>query len=136
MHYFDIYILARTQHFLHITKTRLCNFDPLKPHFNIAKLGFTGVYVIFLISAQKYRLWVLSEYISEKYQNFYLKISIFLVVNFSVYLNRRVFVMVFACAPNEDSSQPAHSPKQVRGFCVRFKTLSVVGFTKSSLRRR
>ena len=38
--------------FLLITKTRLYNFDPLKPHFYIVKLGFTGVCVIFLISAQ------------------------------------------------------------------------------------
>ena len=37
---------------LTITKTRLYNFDPLKPHFYIVKLGFTGVYIIFLISAQ------------------------------------------------------------------------------------
>ena len=29
----------------------------------------------------------------EKYQNFYLKIFIFLVLKFSVYLNRLVFVM-------------------------------------------
>ena len=36
-----------------ITKTYLYNFDPLKPHFYIVKLGFTGVYIIFLISAQK-----------------------------------------------------------------------------------
>ena len=36
----------------HITKTRLYNVDPLKPHFFIVKLGFTGVYIIFLISAQ------------------------------------------------------------------------------------
>ena len=42
-----------------ITKTCLYNFDPLKPHFCIVKLGFTGVYIIFLISAQKHRLWVL-----------------------------------------------------------------------------
>ena len=42
-----------------ITKTCLYNFDPLKPHFYIVKLGFTGVYVTFLISAQKHRLWVL-----------------------------------------------------------------------------
>ena len=35
-----------------ITKTYLYNFDPLKPHFFIVKLGFTGVYIIFLISAQ------------------------------------------------------------------------------------
>ena len=41
-----------------ITKTCLYNFDPLKPHFYIVKLGFTGVYIIFLISAQKHRLWV------------------------------------------------------------------------------
>ena len=36
----------------------LYNFDPLKPHFYIVKLGFTGVYVIFLISTQKHRMWV------------------------------------------------------------------------------
>ena len=31
-----------------ITKTCLYNFDPLKPYFSIVKLGFTGVYIIFL----------------------------------------------------------------------------------------
>ena len=60
-------------------KTCLYNFDPLKPHFYIVKLGFKGVYIIFLISAQKYRLWVLVrtsthnicfEQKCEKYQNF------------------------------------------------------------------
>ena len=35
-----------------ITKTCLYNVDPLKPHFYIVKVGFTGVYIIFLISAQ------------------------------------------------------------------------------------
>ena len=30
-----------------ITKTCLCNFDPLKPNFYIIKLGFTGVCIIF-----------------------------------------------------------------------------------------
>ena len=34
-----------------IMKTCLYNFDPLQPHFYIVKLGFTGVYIIFLISA-------------------------------------------------------------------------------------
>ena len=43
----------------HITKTSLYNFDPLKPHFYIVKLGFIGVYFISLISVQKHRLWVL-----------------------------------------------------------------------------
>ena len=85
-----------------ITKTRLYNFDPLKPNFYIVKLGFTGVYIIFLIFAQKHRLWVLVRtassiyvlsnnvknikvYLSENFQ--------FLEVKFSIYLNRRVFVM-------------------------------------------
>ena len=38
--------------FINITKTYLYNFDPLKPHFYIVKLGFTGVIINFLISAQ------------------------------------------------------------------------------------
>ena len=41
------------------TFTHPYNFDPLKPHFYKVKLGFTRVYIIFLISAQKHRLWVL-----------------------------------------------------------------------------
>ena len=39
---------------------------PLKPHFYIVKLGFTGVYIIFLISAQKHRLWVLVRTASSR----------------------------------------------------------------------
>ena len=35
-----------------ITKTCLYNFDPFEPHFYIVELGFTGVYIIFLIIAQ------------------------------------------------------------------------------------
>ena len=66
---------------LTITKTCLYNFDPLKSHFYIVKLGFTGVYIIFLISAQKHRLWVPTIYVlSRNMKNiriFYLKIFIF-----------------------------------------------------------
>ena len=89
--------------------TYLYNFDALKLHFYLVRVGFTGVYIIFLISAQKHRLWVLvrnalsrrfyqvpsinvlgrnmkiSDFLSEHYQ--------FLVVKFSIYLNRHVFVM-------------------------------------------
>ena len=36
-----------------ITKTRLYNFDPLKPHVYIVKRGFTGIHIIFLIFAKK-----------------------------------------------------------------------------------
>ena len=68
---------------------------PVKRNFYIIKLGFTGVDIIFLISAQKHRLWVLvrtaSFYVffrmlSENFQ--------FSVVKFLIYLNRCVFVMI------------------------------------------
>ena len=36
-----------------ITETRLYNFDPLKFHFYIVKLGFTGIHIIFLKIAKK-----------------------------------------------------------------------------------
>ena len=65
---------------------------PLNPTFFIVKLGFTEVYIIFLISAQKHRLWVLVRTASPSFslsQNFQ-----FLEVKFSLYLNRRVFVML------------------------------------------
>ena len=52
-----------------IMKTYLYNFDPLKPHFYIVKLGFPGVYIIFLISAQKHRLWVLVRTASTSTHN-------------------------------------------------------------------
>ena len=85
--YFFFYIASSI-----ITKTCLYNFDPLKPHFYIVKLGFTGIYIIFLISVQKHRLWVLirtasaRRFLSENFR--------FLEVKFSIYLNRRVFVMI------------------------------------------
>ena len=44
--------------FVDVTKTRLHNFAPFTPTYFV-KLGFTRVYIIFLISAQKHRLWVL-----------------------------------------------------------------------------
>ena len=56
--------LAKIQMSL-IMKTCLYNFDPLKTHFYIVKLGFTGVYIIFLISAQKQKLWVLVRTTSD-----------------------------------------------------------------------
>ena len=75
-----------------ITKTYLYNFDPLKPHFYIVKLGLTGVYIIFLISAQNIDCFV---QIYEKYLSFLSENFQFLEITFSIYLNRRVFVMVF-----------------------------------------
>ena len=51
---------------INITKTCLHNINPLKTHFYIVKLGFIGVYIIFLISAQKHRLWVLVRIASQR----------------------------------------------------------------------
>ena len=50
-----------------IMKTCLNNFDSLKPHFYIVKLGFTRVYIIFLIFAQKHRLWLLARTASSRW---------------------------------------------------------------------
>ena len=68
-----------------ITKTCLYNFDPLKPHFYMVKLGFTGVYIILLFllkntdavltSTGTHNLCFEEKY--EIYQNFYLKMFIF-----------------------------------------------------------
>ena len=81
--------MLRVLNLKHISKTCQYNIDPLKPHFYIIKLGFSGVYIDFLIPAPKHRLWVLDEAVLrsthnlcfqqkyEKYQNFYLKIFIF-----------------------------------------------------------
>ena len=84
-----------------ITKTYLYNFDPLKPHFYVVKLGFTGVYIIFRISAKNivcgYSLepprWggsneyprTVFEQKYEKYQNFFSENFQFLEVKFSKY---------------------------------------------------
>ena len=89
-----------------ITYMYLYNFDPLKPHFYIVKLGFTGVYIIFLICAQEHRLWELVRtasariptinVLSRNIKNiraFFSENFQFLEVNFFIYLNRRVFVM-------------------------------------------
>ena len=92
-----------------ITKTRLYSFDPLKSHFYTVKLGFTGVYIIFLISAQIHdfgysleppRRGGSNEYSQSmfwaemlNYLNFSSENFHFLVVKFSMYLNKRVFVM-------------------------------------------
>ena len=95
---------------IHVTKTYLYNFDPLKPQFYIGKLGFTEVYTFFLFllknidcgyslepprwgGSNEYpkslfwaEIWKISEFLSENFQ--------FLVVKFSIYLNRCVFVMI------------------------------------------
>ena len=74
--------------FIFIMKTYLYNFDPLKPHFYIVKLGFT-VHISFLIFAKKIGETVLTSTHNlcfkqkyENYQNFYLKAFSFWWCNF------------------------------------------------------
>ena len=92
-----------------ITKICLYKDDPLKPHFYIVKLGFTGIYIIFLISAKNiHRGYSLepprrggsNEYHNlcfeqkyEKCQSFLSENFQFLIVKFSIYLNSHAFVM-------------------------------------------
>ena len=89
-------------------KTSLIILTPLNPHY-IVKLGFTKVYITFLIllktlivGTHKNRLAeavVTSTYSLcfekkyEKYQNSLSEKFPLLVVKFSIYLNRLVFVM-------------------------------------------
>ena len=77
-----------------ITKTCLYNFDPLKPHFYTVKLGFTGVYIIFLISAQNIdcgysleppRRGGSNEYPQSMFWAEIWKISDYFIWNFSVF---------------------------------------------------
>ena len=93
-------------------KTCLYNFDPLKRHFYIIKLGLIGVY-IFFISAQNIdygyslespnytvpTIYVFSRnmkiFIFFFFFFFFLSENFrFLVIKFLVYLNRHVFVMI------------------------------------------
>ena len=91
-----------------IKKTCLYNFDPLKPHFYTVKLGFAGVYIIFLISAQNidcgYSLepprrggsneYPQSMFWAEIWKN--LELFIWKLSFFWLYLNRHVLVMQFS----------------------------------------
>ena len=89
----------------------MCDVDPLTPHVNIVKLGFTVVYIIF---ALKHRLWVLvlieavltcNEAVLTCTHNLYLskmrklseffhwKIGIFTAVKYGSILHRCVIIM-------------------------------------------
>ena len=81
----------------YITKTCLYNVDPHKPHFYIVKLGFTGVYIIFLISAQNIDCGYSSEPPrrggSNEYPQSMICADVWKNIRISVYLNRLVFKM-------------------------------------------
>ena len=88
-----------------ITKTYLYNFDPLKPHFYIVKLGFTGVYVIFLILLKNidcgYSLEPPHRGGSNEYPQFMFwseiwKISVFFIWKFSVFGCENFYIFEYA----------------------------------------
>ena len=110
-----------------ITETCLCNFDPLKPHFYIVKLGFTVVYISFHISAQnidcgyslepprrggsnEYPQSIFWAEIWKKIQSFLSENFQFLMVKLSIYLNRHVSVMVFWQTDLSNSVDPDERP--------------------------
>ena len=78
-----LWVIPDSSVILNITKACLYNIDTLTPHLYVVKLGFKGVYVIFLISAQKHRLWAVLtstydlcfEQTDKKYQDFIWKFS-------------------------------------------------------------
>ena len=137
--------------FLIIKKTYLYNFDPLEPHFCIVKLGFTGVYIIFLISAQNIdcgysleppRRGGSNEYHNlcfeqkyGKYLSFLSENFQFLEMEFSIYLNRCVFVMISNCVRDKipDNVQfqiPPITSSQVSTFIRRFDLTKATGLDK------
>ena len=97
-----------------ITKTWLpvYNFDPFQPHFYMVKLGFTWVFIIFLISAQNidcgYSLeppwWGSSnEYPQSMFWAEIWKKSFFFIWNFSVFGGEIFYIFEKVCLRNESS---------------------------------
>ena len=113
------YNMSSAQHFLQYCASRN-ELTLLNPHFYAVKLGFTGEYIIFHILLKNIVEAVLTSThnlcFEQKYEkrqsfsseNFQFQ---FLEVKFSIYLNRRVFVMM--CAPCEDLDQPAPSDQEL-----------------------
>ena len=60
----------------------------------------------------------------KKYQNFYLKIFLFLVVKFSIYLNRRVFVMPKQVRISHGKQAIGVRAIEVRLYCTNYPSYS------------
>ena len=82
-----------------ITKTCLYNFDPLKPHFYIVKLGFTGVYIVFLISAYLIEA-VLTSTHNVCFEQKYVKYRIFYLIFFLFFDGKIFSIFEYACFRN------------------------------------
>ena len=110
----------------------------LKPHFYTVKLGFTGVYIIFLIFAKNVDCGCSLEpprrggsnecpqsmfgQKYEKYQIFLSENFQILEVKFSIYLNMRVFVMLLGFIVVLSECCPAlyHLAGEERAACFVF----------------
>ena len=74
-----------------ITKTRLYNTDPLKPTLKNINCGYSLEPLPEAVLTSTHNLCFEQKY--KRYQSFLSKNFQFLEVKFSIYLNRRVFVM-------------------------------------------
>ena len=89
---------------VYITKTRLYNFDPLQPHFYIVKLQGYTLFFLFLLKNIDYGAVLTSTHnlcFEQKYKQYQKILSEnfhFLMVKFSIYLNRLVFVMCLSAS--------------------------------------
>ena len=121
-----------------IMKTRLYNFDPLKPHCYIVKLGFTGVYIIFLISSQNIdRGYTLepprrggsNEYPQSMFWAETWKISEFFICKFSFFGGKIFIIFELACFRNGvfGHMRTAKAQISLRG-CLRRPQTELFGF--------
>ena len=106
--------------------THPCDPYPLTPHFHIVKLGFTWVYIIFLIFALKHRYgcslepphWGVSNVYPQSVLSknkktitfFQLKIIVFTSVKYRSILHRHVCVMVFCITWTQQYAHVIKSP--------------------------
>ena len=88
--------------------TSPCNEYALTPHFYIVKLGFTGVYIIFLFLLENIDCGYSLENKKIVKKN-YLKIVIFKAVKNRSILHGRVFVM--ATSPESSSEEASELSK-------------------------
>ena len=103
--------------------TRLYNYDPLKPHFYIVKLGFTRVYIIFLIllknidceySLEPPRRGGPNEYPQSMFLAEIWKCQSFFLWKFSVFGGKIFYIFECACFRNErDSSRGTAFPARM-----------------------
>ena len=105
-----------TYHRLIITKTCPCNVYPLEPHFCIAKLGYAGVYLFFLILLQNIDCGYSLEPPRQYIRIFLFEIFIFDNFKSLCILHGPVFVMLWKYMKKSSSLRP-HNTNLVYLIC-------------------